>query len=172
MGLPSNPHIKYIDLELWEPQRIPDPGFLLLLRLPTLGFGRQMAVPVLRQISWSQFLLFELEGVYLCLKTCRGKGRANDLIFFSLAKIQKLQLFHYRVTRFQNPKYQCTILRFLCHSRIALYVCIQAKQILMSPSFTQSVADHSHWSVPCLFLSYICTWKLTSQHKPSQYRGD
>lgn len=41
-----------------------------------------MAVAALRRVSWSQFLSFELEGVCLCLKTCRGKGRANDLIFF------------------------------------------------------------------------------------------
>lgn len=74
--------MKFIGLQPCKPQRTSDPALSCFFCVPASGFGGQMAAPVLRQISWSQFLLFELEGVCHGLKTHRGKGRVNDLIFF------------------------------------------------------------------------------------------
>lgn len=50
-------------------------AFLLLFCVLAFVFGRQMAVPELRQLSWSQFLLFELEGVYLSLEDTQRKRK-------------------------------------------------------------------------------------------------
>lgn len=50
-------------------------AFLLLFCVLAFVFGKQMAVPELRQLSWSQFLLFELEGVYLSLEDTQRKRK-------------------------------------------------------------------------------------------------
>lgn len=53
---------------------------------------------------------------------------------------------------FQNPKYQSTVLRFLCHSRIALFVCTQAKP---DSYFSLLYTKCSYWCVPSLFHTFV-----------------
>lgn len=101
--------------------------------------------PVLALCFFRVCLLLDLEGSwqsqdgggsagvnFCCLKTCREKGKANDLIFPPCQDSKTLAVWLW-ITRFQNPKYQSTSLRFSCHSRSALYVCIQATQNLILP---------------------------------------
>lgn len=103
-------------------------AFLLLFCVLAFVFGRQMAVLVLKQISWSQFLLFELEGIYPSLEDMQRKRKKTWPHIFSLANVKTLVVWKcHTVLWFKNHKYRSTILRFLHPSRI-FFISKEAKQ--------------------------------------------